>query len=101
MPTKQKLNVFDQQGNPTTINVLVVDDESELYAIEEPPEPVITVTYDNGERLWIVSGDENAEHREYREEFFRGNSANELAQQAAYYYAKQWAKAVRGVVESV
>lgn len=100
MTTKHQLDVFDQKGNKTTIDVLVVENESELHAIEEPPEPVITVTYDGGS--WVVYGDENSEHPDFEEQWWpRVMYGGSEYGDEAKHYAKKWAKAVRGVWEEV
>lgn len=101
MITKEKMRVFDHAGNAVTIDVTVVDDERDYAMLEEPPEPVITVLYDHGERAWIVSGDENADHKDFEEEWFHGSVESGLAEEVAIRYAKEWAKAVRGVWEEI
>ena len=83
----------------STLKITVVDNESDLWAIEEPPEPVITIEHHRDE-IWVV-GDENAEHKDFEETVFPlpmyGDGV--LAREAAQEYAKRWARAVRGVYE--
>jgi hypothetical protein len=82
------------------VTFTVVDTEQELYDIEEPAEPVITVTHDGGS--WVVYGDENADHEDYQEKWWPavlhgGGRYEDEAKQ----YAKQWARAVRGSWEVI
>ena len=81
------------------LTITVAENESDLWAIEEPPEPVITVTYD--QHCWIVYGDENADHKDFEEQWWPSSRAGEIAKATAFKYAKDWAKAVRGVWEEV
>lgn len=82
------------------IQIKVVEEGPALWAIEEPPEPVITVTYDGGS--WVVYGDENASHPDYEERWwpavlYGGGRYKDEAME----YARKWAKAVRGVYEQI
>lgn len=84
------------------LTITVVEDESDLWLIEEPPEPLITVTHDGGS--WVVYGDEYAEHPQFEEQWwpsvlYGGGSDNRRDE--AVDYAKRWAKAVRGVYEII
>lgn len=97
MITKQTIKVTDVEGNARDLELTVLEDESELHAIEEPPEPVITMTCEAGQ--WIVWGDDNANHPDFEETWFpRGL---EKFEDVAEQYAKDWAKAVRGVWERI
>ena len=100
MSTTYPLDVFDAAGHPATIDVTVVQDERELWSIEEPPEPIITVTYDGGS--WVVYGDENSDHPDYEERWWPavlyGGARYE---DEAKDYAKRWARAVRGSYEVI
>jgi len=100
MIKKEKMRVFDHAGNAVTIDVTVIDDERDYAMIEEPPEPVITVTYDGGS--WVVYGDENSEHPDFEEQWWPRvlYGGSEYGDEAKHY-AKKWAKAVRGVWEEV
>ncbi len=98
--SKHTLPVVDSKGNKTTLEVTVIEDESELHAIEEPPEPIITATFDGG--CWIVYGDENASHPDFEEKWwpvvlYGGNKYADEAKD----YARRWARAVRGTWEEV
>jgi hypothetical protein len=95
-----KSTKFRSDTWPEGLTVTAVDSEAELWAIEEPPEPVITVTYDGSS--WVVYGDENADHPDYGEKWWPavlyGGGRYEDEAKA---YAKQWAKAVRGCYEII
>jgi len=83
------------------LKITVVENESDLWAIEEPPEPVITVTKDGG--MWVVYGDENADHKDFEEQYWPKvmYGGDDMYGEFARDYAKAWAKAVRGVWEEV
>jgi hypothetical protein len=82
------------------ITFTIVDDESELWQIEEPPEPIITVTYDGGS--WVVYGDDNAEHEDFGEKWWPAVMyGGAQYEQEAKDYGKRWAKAVRGSYEII
>lgn len=93
---KTKLNV----AGGTALTVTVIDDERDYWSLEEPEEPIITVTYDGGS--WVVYGDENASHPDFEERWWPavlyGGGRYEDEAKA---YAKRWAKAVRGSWEVV
>ena len=92
MITKQKLG---------PITVTVVDDESDLWLLEEPPEPMITATKESGH--WVVFGDEYADHPDFEERWWPrtlyGDDGHHRDEAVAY--AKKWARAVRGVYEEI
>ena len=83
------------------LKITVVENESDLWAIEEPPEPVITVTKDGG--AWVVYGDDNADHKDFEEQHWPKvmYGGDDMYGEFAKDYAKAWAKAVRGVWEEV
>lgn len=77
------------------LKITLVDDDCDLWLHEEPPEPVITVTFDGGS--WIVYGDEDSEHPLFSERWwpavlYGGGRYEDEARD----YAKKWARAVRG-----
>lgn len=82
------------------LKITVVDNESDLWAYEEPAEPIITVTYDGGS--WVVYGDEYSAHPDYEEKWWPtvlyGGGRYEDEAKA---YAKKWARAVRGSYEII
>jgi hypothetical protein len=84
------------------LTITVVEDERDLWAIEEPPEPLITAVNDGGH--WVVYGDEHAAHPDFEEKWwpktlYGGGSGH--YREEALQYAKRWAKAVRGVYEEI
>jgi hypothetical protein len=83
------------------LKITVVENESDLWAIEEPPEPVITVTKDGG--AWVVYGDDNADHKDFEEQHWPKvmYGGDDMYGEFAKDYARAWAKAVRGVWEEV
>lgn len=95
-----KLPVVDTAGRRRLLDVTVVDHEADLWAFEEPPEPIITATFDGSS--WVVYGDENASHPDYSErwwpEVLYGSRRYE---DEAKNYARRWARAVRGSWEVV
>lgn len=98
---KQPMTVYNMSdGSKTTLEVTVLDNESELHTIEEPPEPVITATFDGG--CWIVYGDENSEHPDYQEKWWPVvlYGGDHYATEAKDY-ARRWARAVRGSWEVI
>ena len=101
MITKEKMRVFDHAGKAVTIDVTILESEADYALIEEPVEPVITVTKDGG--MWVVYGDENADHKDFEEQHWPKvmYGGDDMYGEFARDYAKAWAKAVRGVWEEV
>ena len=98
--SRHTLKMRDGAGRPYDLAVTVVDHDDDLWAFEEPPEPVITATFDGSS--WVVYGDEYADHPDYGEkwwpELLHGSGRYE---DEAKDYAKRWARAVRGVWEVI
>jgi hypothetical protein len=96
MITKQTIKSADW---PKGLTITVVDDESELHAIEEPPEPIITVAWRGN---WVVYGDDNADHPDFEEKWWpHVMYGSDEHKDEAVAYAKRWARAVRGSYEII
>lgn len=69
---------------------IIESKDANFWCGEVPPGPVVTFTFDGG--YWIVYCDDEADHSEFEETWYRGHHQKDEAKN----YAKEWAKAING-----
>lgn len=100
---KQMLMVKDMAGELCPLEITVVERESDLWAIEEPVEPVITITKEHNS-WWVYSDDKEAYGHGFEDLEVLAppyGSDDSLQKERAVEYAQNWAKAVRGGWEEI